>query len=140
MSYVRRICSCTAVQLAHPLHSKKEIDFHSYRVHTAVSFQSAIVGEADLAVGNVVGSNIANVLLVLGLSALVVPLVVSSQLVRFDVPLMIVVSLLMRVLAWDGVVGRVDGCILFGGLLAYIAWPIRRSRRESEEVVSEFTA
>jgi cation:H+ antiporter len=106
----------------------------------AVSVQSSLVGQADVAVGNIVGSNIANVLLILGLSAVVAPLVVSSQLVRFDVPLMIVVSFLILGLAWDGAVGRVDGCILFGGLLAYIVWSIRLGRRESQEVVSELTA
>jgi len=106
----------------------------------AVSVQAAVVGQADLALGNVVGSNIANVLLILGLSALVAPLVVSSQLIRFDVPLMIVVSLLTLVLAWDGVVGRVDGCILFAGLLGYIVWSIRLGRSESKGVVSELTA
>ncbi|MBC8875672.1 MAG: calcium/sodium antiporter [Planctomycetes bacterium] len=106
----------------------------------AVSVQSAFTGQADLAIGNVVGSNIANVLLILGLSALVAPLVVSSQLVRIDVPLMIVVSFLMLVLAWDGAVSRVDGCILFVGLLGYVVWSIRQGRRESGEVVSEFSA
>jgi cation:H+ antiporter len=93
-----------------------------------------------LAVGNVVGSNIANVLLILGVSALVAPLVVSSQLVRFDVPLMIAVSFLMLVLAWDGMVGRVDGCILFVGVLGYTAWSIRQSRQESKEVKTELAA
>jgi cation:H+ antiporter len=106
----------------------------------AVGVQSAFVGQAELAVGNVVGSNIANVLLILGLSALVAPLVVSSQLVRFDVPLMIVVSFLLLVLAWDGMIGRVDGCILFAGVLGYTTWSIRQSRRESEEVKTELAA
>jgi cation:H+ antiporter len=103
----------------------------------AVSVQSSFVGQADVAVGNIVGSNIANVLLILGLSAFVAPLVVSSQLVRFDVPLMIVVSFLMLALAWDGLVSRLDGCILFCGLIAYLAWSVRLGRRESQEVHSQ---
>jgi cation:H+ antiporter len=97
----------------------------------AVSIQSAVMGQGDLALGNVVGSNIANVLLILGLSALVAPLVVSSQLVRLDVPLMIVASLLTLGLAWDGVIGRFDGCLLAVGLLGYVVWSIRQGRRES---------
>ncbi len=59
----------------------------------AVSVQSALSGQADIALGNVVGSNIFNVLFILGLSAVIVPLVVAQQLVRLDVPLMIGVSL-----------------------------------------------
>ncbi len=60
-----------------------------------VSLQAALTGNPDVAVGNVVGSNIINVLLILGVSALVTPLVVSSQLIRLDVPLMIAASLCM---------------------------------------------
>ena len=68
----------------------------------AVSIQSGLEGQAGIAVGNVVGSNIFNVLFILGISALIVPLVVSQQLVRFDVPLMIVISLLVLLFGWDG--------------------------------------
>ncbi|MDP2107819.1 MAG: sodium:calcium antiporter, partial [Rhodocyclaceae bacterium] len=60
----------------------------------AVSVQAGLAGQADIAVGNVVGSNIVNVLLILGISALIVPLVVSQQLVRIDVPLLIGASVL----------------------------------------------
>ena len=104
----------------------------------AVSIQSAFAGNADIALGNVVGSNIFNVLFILGISALVVPLVVSSRLIQLDVPLMIVASFLLLVLGWDGRVGRLDGLFLFGGLLAYTIWCVRQSRRESSKVQSEF--
>ena len=66
----------------------------------AVSVQSAFAGNADIALGNVVGSNIFNVLFILGLSALIAPLVVSSRLIRWDVPLMIVASVYCCCLAW----------------------------------------
>jgi cation:H+ antiporter len=97
----------------------------------AVSVKSAWAGQPDLALGNVVGSNIFNVLLILGVSAVVTPLRVSSQLVRLDVPLMIGVSLLSLLLAGDGSLGRVDGAILFAGAVAYTVFQIRQSRREA---------
>lgn len=105
-----------------------------------VSVMSAYSGQAAIAVGNVVGSNICNVLLILGLSALVAPLVVAQQLVRIEVPLMIGVSVLMLLLALDGVVGRLDGALLFSGVIAYTVWAIRRSRRESKLIQDEYAA
>lgn len=95
----------------------------------AVTLQSSYAGQADLAVGNVVGSNIFNILLILGLSSLIVPLVVSVQLVRWDVPLMILASVLLLLLAMDGSIGRYDGLLLFGLLLVYTVWSIVESRR-----------
>jgi len=97
----------------------------------AVSLQAALDGRADLAVGNVVGSNIFNVLFILGLSALIVPLAVQSQLVRFDVPIMIGVSIVVLVLGWGGEIGRLEGAVLFAGLLAYTLFLIRAGRREA---------
>lgn len=101
----------------------------------AVSVMSAYKGQADLALGNVVGSNIFNVLFILGLSALIVPLVVAQQLVRFDVPLMIGVSVLLLLLGLDGNIGRLDGLLLFSGVVAYTLFLIRQSRRESSAAV-----
>ncbi len=97
----------------------------------AVSVQSALSGQADLAVGNVVGSNIFNVLFILGVSALITPLVVSEQLVRLDVPLMIGVSVLLLLLALDGSIDRLEGALLFGAIVGYTWFLIRQSRRES---------
>ncbi|MEZ6090561.1 MAG: calcium/sodium antiporter [Pirellulaceae bacterium] len=105
-----------------------------------VSLQAAFAGVADVAVGNVVGSNIFNVLFILGLSAVITPLMVSSQLIRLDVPLMVVVSVLVWLLGMDGNVGRLDGAILFAILLAYLTVCMRIARRESPEVQSEFSA
>ncbi len=95
----------------------------------AVSLQSAVGGQPDLALGNVVGSNIFNVLFILGLSALIAPLVVSHQLVRMDVPLMIGVSVLLLVIALDGRIGRLEGAVLFGGIVAYTWFLIRQGLR-----------
>ncbi|MDX1675396.1 MAG: calcium/sodium antiporter [Longimicrobiales bacterium] len=96
----------------------------------AVTVGSAYSGEADLALGNVVGSNIFNVLFILGVSALIAPLVVARQLVRVDVPIMVAVSVLTLLLALDGAVGRADGLILFVGIAAYTVFLIRQSRKE----------
>lgn len=96
----------------------------------AVSFKSAMIGQAGVAIGNVIGSNIFNILFILGLSAVVTPLVVASQLIRFDVPLMVAVSLLAWLMASDGRYGLLDGVILFGGLLGYIGCMIYISRRQ----------
>jgi cation:H+ antiporter len=105
----------------------------------AVSVMSAYKGQADLAVGNVVGSNVFNILVILGLSAVIVPLVVAQQLVRFDVPVMVAVSFLVVPLGMDGKIGRIDGIVLFAGVLAYTIFLIRQSRRESNaEVKAEY--
>ena len=96
----------------------------------AVSMGSALSGQSDIALGNVVGSNVFNVLFILGLSALIVPLAIASQLIRIDVPLMIGTSVLVLLLALDGTIGRGDGVILFAGLLVYTGLQIRQGRRE----------
>ncbi|CAN5635329.1 calcium/sodium antiporter [soil metagenome] len=95
----------------------------------AVSVQSGMAGQGDIAVGNVVGSNIFNVLLILGMSAAIVPLVVSRQLVRVDVPVMIAVSAAMVLLTLDGHLSRAESLMLVLGLVTYIVAQIVMSRR-----------
>jgi cation:H+ antiporter len=104
----------------------------------AVSVQSAWSGQVDIAIGNVVGSNIFNVLLILGASALITPLIVNQQLIRQEVPVMIAVSLLAWALAADGGIGRWDGVLLFSLVLAYTVLLIRQSRRETQAVREEY--
>ncbi len=106
----------------------------------AVSVVSAWEGQAGIALGNVVGSNICNVLLILGLSALVAPLVVHRQVVRLEVPIMVGVSLLLLLFAGNGVVGRGEGLLLFAGAVAYTVWSVRRSRREGRAAAAETAA
>jgi cation:H+ antiporter len=103
----------------------------------AISVSSALKGEADIAVGNVVGSNIFNVLFILGVSALITPLLVSKQLVRLDVPVMIAVSILAFAVSIDGRISFNEGAVLFGSILAYLVILIRIARRtgESGEVI-----
>ncbi|MFH1747442.1 MAG: calcium/sodium antiporter [Planctomycetota bacterium] len=97
----------------------------------AVSIRATLVGQADVALGNVVGSNICNVLLILGVSAAVAPLAIAARLVRFDVWVMIGVSVIMFMLSWDGLVGRVDGILLFAGAITYTAWLIYESHQNT---------
>ncbi len=96
----------------------------------AVSVLSSYKGQADIAVGNIVGSDIVNVLLILGLSAVVVPLSVSKRLVRIELPLMIATALLFFVIGYDGRLSRSDGLILIGILLIYIFWMALTARMD----------
>jgi cation:H+ antiporter len=96
----------------------------------AVAIRAAISGEPDIAIGNVVGSNIFNVLFILGLSALIVPLFVHAQLVRIDVPIMIGVTAILYLMAADGSIGRIEGLALFVGIVAYTHILVRSSRRQ----------
>jgi len=106
----------------------------------AVSVQAAWSGQADMALGNVVGSNIFNVLFIIGASALITPLVVAQQLVRRDVPLMIGLTAVLWWLCRDEELTRVDGVLLFLSLVAYTVWIVRVSRRETKAVAAEYEA
>jgi cation:H+ antiporter len=106
-----------------------------------VSLRAALTGQPEIAVGNVVGSNIFNVLVILGLSALIVPLRVDQQLVRLDVPLLILVSLVVYGMVLNGRLDQLEGGLLAAALVAYTAWLIRKSRREnSAAVLGEYSA
>lgn len=99
----------------------------------AVTVDAVLGGQTDLAIGNVVGSNIANVLLILGISAVVVPLVVHAQVVRVDVPVMAGLSALALLLALDGTLGRLDGLLLLSLLVAHSVLAVVVSRRDAPE-------
>lgn len=104
----------------------------------AVSVGSALAGSPDLAIGNVVGSNIANILLILGISALITPLLVDEQIIRQEIPIMIGVSALLVVMALDGRLSLLESAILFGLVLAYTVFLVVQSRRASKGVQDEF--
>lgn len=104
-----------------------------------VSVKSSLAGRGDLAIGNVVGSNMFNIGVILGLTALLSPMKVQFQLIKIDLPIMVVVSLGMVGLLWDGAVGRLAGAVLFGGLIIYIAGNIWLARRTAtKEVEAEY--
>ena len=94
-----------------------------------VSLQAALNDTSDIAVGSVIGSNIFNILVTLGLSALIIPLRVSRQLVRLDIPLMILASALVFALALNKQLDRLDGVVLLCGLMIYLALLLRQSRQ-----------
>jgi cation:H+ antiporter len=107
----------------------------------AVGVGAAWLGQGDIAVGNVVGSNIFNVLVILGLSAMIVPLAVAQQLVRFDVPLLIGCSFLLAFLAADGLIDRTDGALLFIGVIAYSSFLVWQGRKvRDSKVISEYAS
>ena len=104
----------------------------------AVSVSAAFGGNADVAFGNVVGSNIGNILLILGASAVVGGLAVQQRIIRFDIPLLIVVSVVALVMSLDNNISRVDGVILFSGVIAYVAWLVRETRAERADIADEY--
>ncbi|MFH1330571.1 MAG: calcium/sodium antiporter [Actinomycetota bacterium] len=114
------------------------VAFATSAPEAAITLQAVFAGRADLAVGNVVGSNIFNLLLVLGVSALAVPLVVTQRLVRLEVPLLVGAGALLLGLSLDGGLGRLDGAILFAGMTAYTIYAVRRSRQEDAAVAAEY--
>lgn len=106
----------------------------------AVSVGAALAGSSDLAIGNVVGSNIANVMLILGLSALIAPLLVHEQIIRQEIPIMIGASLVVVAMALDGSIGRVESALLFAGVIAYTVFLVVQSRRASKDAEDEFAS
>lgn len=98
----------------------------------AVTIGAVLRDEPGLAVGNVVGSNIVNVLLILGLSALVVPLAVKQRLVRFDLPLMVALSVGVLLVSLDGRISAVDGLVLFCVVVVHTVMTVVIGRRDAK--------
>lgn len=104
-----------------------------------VSLRAALAGSSDLALGNIVGSNIANIALILGLAALARPLQVRSALLWRETPIMIGVTMLLLALLHDGQLGRLDGVILATSAIAYTVGTYLVARRDANaEVSAEF--
>ena len=108
------------------------VAFGTSAPEVAVSVGAVLDGNPDIAIGNVVGSNIFNVLFILGISALITPLVVNSQLIRQEVPIMIGASLLLLALGLDGTLSFWDGGVLLALLVVYTVFLVAQSRRESK--------
>ncbi len=116
------------------------VAFGTSSPEVAVSIGAALDGKTDIAVGNVVGSNIFNVLFILGISALITPLVVHVQIIRQEVPIMIGASLLLLALGLDGNLSLLDGALLCGLLVAYTVFLIRQSRQETQATKDDYAA
>lgn len=102
-----------------------------------VSIQAALKGESGLALGNVVGSNISNIALILGLSSLARPMKVRSELIKREVPLMIAITLLLCLLLLDGMLSRLEGLLLVAGSIGYTTYAYIAARRDRSAVIAE---
>ena len=102
-----------------------------------VSLKAAYLGQGDISVGNVVGSNICNIGLILGFSALIIPIKVASQIVRVDTPIMIGVTALALFLLHDGSLSRMEGVILFALLVGYVLFSIRLAKNQATDPLAE---
>lgn len=105
------------------------VGFGTSAPELVASLQAARVGSGGLAVGNVIGSNIANIALVLGLAATIRPLPVARRIVRIDAPLALAVSLIVAAMMWDRQLGSLEGLLLTGGILFYVYWSFRQAKR-----------
>ena len=114
------------------------VAFGTSAPEVAVSVGAILDGKTDIAIGNVVGSNIFNVLFILGISALITPLVVNIQLIRQEVPIMLGASLLLLALTLDGRLSFLDGGFLVALLFAYTVFLVVQSRRETQAAKDEF--
>ncbi|MEW8467958.1 MAG: calcium/sodium antiporter, partial [Candidatus Thiodiazotropha sp.] len=106
-----------------------------------VSTMAVINGNPGLAIGNAIGSNIANIGLILGFTALVVPLSVHSSVLRREYPLLLAVSVMTLILMWDGELNRLDGVVLVVTLVAVLGWMIYTAKTgAADPIASEFDA
>ncbi|MBQ7834467.1 MAG: calcium/sodium antiporter [Ruminiclostridium sp.] len=88
----------------------------------AVSISAALKGNADITIGNIVGSNILNILIILGLSSVIVPIAVAPSTIKIETPFMIAITLIMLLLGLDGTIGLIDGIILVPLFIAYLTY------------------
>lgn len=104
----------------------------------AVNVLASLRGNSEIALGNVVGSNIFNVSVILGICALIMPLKVNMQLLKIDIPIMVVTSLFLWLLIRNGELSRVEGIILFIGILAYTFLQVHFALKEKAKIKEEF--
>ncbi len=88
----------------------------------AVSISAALKGNADITIGNIVGSNIMNILIILGLSAVIIPIAVANSTIKIETPFMIGITVVMLLLGLDGTISLIDGIILIALFITYLAY------------------
>ena len=103
----------------------------------AVSIAAAAKGSAGISIGNVIGSNIMNIFIILGVVAAITPLKIERSTIRYEMPFTITVTVLFVLMGRDGLITRVDGAILWAGLLLYIAYLLRQAKQKPAEVPSQ---
>ncbi|MDD3885793.1 MAG: calcium/sodium antiporter [Victivallaceae bacterium] len=114
------------------------VAFSTSAPELVVSVDAALSGNADISLGNIVGSNICNIALILGLCACITPLHVKVQLLRFDVPIMIAAALMLTAFYFSNHgLTRLQGAILLACIIAYTVWSIRASRRANSACPEE---
>jgi cation:H+ antiporter len=101
-----------------------------------VSTQAALQKLGDIAVTNVIGSNSFNIAFILGIASLICPIRVSRQFIRWDVPVMIAVSILCVLFLWDRHLSRLEGAIFFVGIVLYTGWAFYQAKREPNQCLS----
>lgn len=99
-----------------------------------VSLNASLSGQGDIAIGNIVGSNIFNIALILGISAAIHPLQAKRQLTRLDIPILIAATIAITILFWDGKLGRVEGIFFLVGIIAYTLFSLYYSRKHEKKV------
>ena len=114
------------------------VSFGTSAPELVVCTVAALGGNPDLAIGNVMGSNLANIGLILGVTALVRPLDVRARVLWREMPLMLLVTLALYPLAWDGVLSRGDGVLLLFALVAYLIFVFYSVEDEAPEILGEY--
>ncbi len=96
------------------------------------SIGAAIQGQPEIAIGNVIGSNIANIALILGIGGLLMPIAIHRQVQRSEIPIMVILTAITMVLLIDYRLTRIEGAVLFGGLIAYVVYIIKAHKEDIE--------
>lgn len=115
------------------------IAFGTSSPEMVVSLQASLSGNGPIAIGNIIGSNICNIALILGLCAMISPLTAAAQVIRREVPIMIGASVVALLVLADGHVARWEGAILVTGLIVYTALTVRQARAETAAASAEFS-
>lgn len=102
----------------------------------AVSISAALKGNADITIGNIVGSNILNILIILGISSVIVPLTVAGSTIKYEIPFMIIITILTALLGLDGSIGTMDGIVFlvtFAGYLTYLIIMAKKDKQDEKK-------
>lgn len=103
----------------------------------AVSITAALKGSADITIGNVVGSNILNIAIILGIASVIVDIAVQKSTIQYEMPYMMLITILLMILGLDGKISRLDGVILWIAFLAYLYYILQMTKKQKEEESTE---
>ena len=99
-----------------------------------VSLNASLSGQGDIAIGNIIGSNIFNIAVILGISAAIHPLQAKRQLTRLDIPILIVATVVFTLLFWNGTLNRLEGCLFLAGIIIYTVFSLYYSRKHEKKI------